>query len=277
MRVFSSNFGAMTALRCGYLEGRYCLPNHIHQFPEIVLCLDGSMELTVDGTERTMQKGDIAVIAPFRSHSFHTQKYVKRWLAVFSGDFISELISKNGLYGIGEDFVFHASPELLNYIIPKLPDSHEMFFDPSSAEIRSFKTLCFAVYEEYMRKVPLSKETKPNRALPSILLYINEHYKENISLAQIGSALGYSPKYISLCLSKVENFNLFNLINSLRSDYAKTLLLSTDLKMIDIAYECGYTNEKSFYRAFKQVTGMTPGEYKKQKRTVPHPQAPSRG
>ena len=128
-----------------------------------------------------------------------------------------------------------------------------------------------------MRKVPLSKDTKPNRALPSILLYINEHYKENISLAQIGSALGYSPKYISLCLSKVENFNLFNLINSLRSDYAKTLLLSTDLKMIDIAYECGYTNEKSFYRAFKQVTGMTPGEYKKQKRTVPHPQAPSRG
>jgi AraC-like DNA-binding protein len=38
--------------------------------------------------------------------------------------------------------------------------------------------------------------------------------------------------------------------------------------MIDIALECGYANERSFYRAFSRVTGMTPGEYRKSKRTL---------
>ena len=45
-------------------------------------------------------------------------------------------------------------------------------------------------------------------------------------------------------------------------------MLSTDLKVIDIAYECGYSSEKSFHRAFQQVTGTTPGKYKKSKRTT---------
>ena len=44
------------------------------------------------------------------------------------------------------------------------------------------------------------------------------------------------------------------------------------MKIIDIAYECGYDNEKSFYRAFSQVTGMTPGQYKKTKRTFKVPE-----
>ena len=37
--------------------------------------------------------------------------------------------------------------------------------------------------------------------------------------------------------------------------------------MIDIAFECGFANERSFYRAFQSVTGMTPGEYRRSKRT----------
>ena len=39
------------------------------------------------------------------------------------------------------------------------------------------------------------------------------------------------------------------------------------MNVIDIALECGYENERSFYRAFLRVTGMTPGEYRKSKRT----------
>lgn len=269
MKVHSDNFGARTALRCGFLEGRYILPDHIHQFPEIVICLEGSMVLTVDGISKTMNEGDIAVIAPFRPHSFYTPKHVKRWLAVFSEDLIAGTITRDELYGIGDEFVFHASTELMRYILPKLLDSQENFLDVGPVEKRTFKAVCFSVYEEYMRKIPLSTASKPNQTLPSILLYINEHYREDITLAQIGAALGYSPKYISLCLSRIEKFNFFNLVNSFRSEYAKTLLLNTDLKMIDIAYECGYNNEKSFYRAFKQVVGITPGEYKKNKRTVP--------
>ena len=39
--------------------------------------------------------------------------------------------------------------------------------------------------------------------------------------------------------------------------------LSSGEKMINIAYECGFTNLRTFNRAFKRVYNMTPSEYKK--------------
>ena len=268
MIVHSNNFGAKTALRCGSLKGLYNFPSHIHQFPEIVYCLEGSMELTVDEKTEMMNAGDMAIIAPFCVHSFRTPEYVNRWIAVFSIDFISGLLSEEEIYGEGERCVFTPSPQLADFVSSHLADSGEKFFNMTAEDIRSFKVLSTAVYEEYMRVVPYSKKRTHNKALSAILLHISEHYKEELSLASIGATLGYSPKYISLCLSEIDDMNLFYLINSFRAEHAKKLLLSTDLKIIDIAYECGYSSEKSFHRAFLQVTGTTPGKYKKAKRTA---------
>ncbi len=264
--VSLGNFGPKTALRCGFLAGIYDFRAHIHQFPEIVYVKEGEMLLTVDGVTETMRAGDIAIIAPFRVHSFHTPEYVNRWICVFSGDFVSHFLTSEELYGIGERCVFHASDELIAFIEGKMIDSHEEFFDLNDGIIRSFKAMFAGIYEEYMRKEkPL--QTRPHgQALSSVLLYIAEHCREQISLASIGAALGYSPKYISLCLSSIEGMNLYGLVNAFRADLAKDLLIRTDLRVIDIAMECGYASEKSFHRAFRQVMGTTPGKYRAEKR-----------
>jgi AraC-like DNA-binding protein len=228
------------------------------------------MELTVNEKKEVMNAGDMAIIAPFCVHSFYTPEYVNRWLAVFSTDFIAGLLSEEEIYGEGEHCVFTPSPQLAAFVTSHLIDSNENFFNLTAGDIRSFKVLSNAVYEEYMRVVPYSAKRTHNKALTAILLYISEHYLEEMSLSTIGAALGYSPKYVSLCLSDIDDMNLFYLVNSFRAEHAKRLLLSTELKVIDIAYECGYSSEKSFHRAFLQVTGTTPGKYKKAKRTA-HP------
>lgn len=272
MHVHFKNFGAVTAVRCGYYEGTYNYPSHIHQFPEIVFCEKGELEIITENGRELLREGDIAVIAPFQAHEFVTPKYTKRWLAVFSPDFLSNFITEENLYKSMERCVFSASDSLLAYIKPRLLASNERFFELNEQDVRSFKAFFIAVYEEYLRKVPESSKRRHTQALPAILQYIFEHYKEKLSLSSIGHALGYSPKYVSLCLSNIRGLNLFQLINSFRAEHAKFLLLSTDMKIIDIAYECGYDNEKSFYRAFSQVTGMTPGQYKKTKRTFKVPE-----
>ncbi|MBP3568454.1 MAG: helix-turn-helix domain-containing protein [Lachnospiraceae bacterium] len=52
-------------------------------------------------------------------------------------------------------------------------------------------------------------------------------------------------------------------IISMRVDYAKELIISTNLPLEQIAYSCGYSNEVHFYRQFLSKTGMTPGDYRK--------------
>jgi len=268
MQVHYKNFGSKTAIRCGFQSGQYNFPTHIHQFPEILYVKEGSLKVTVDGKTELMQAGDFAVIPPFRVHSFFTPETVTRWLCVFSFDFISNFISRDELFGDGESYIFHASDGLRAYAEERMIETGELFFELTEEIIRTYKSFIFAVYAEYLNKVPRGSKRNYHSALSSILYYISEHYTESISLASIGSALNYSPKYVSFCLSEVDGMNLNQLVNSFRADLAKTMLSSTKAKMIDIALECGFANERSFYRAFSQVTGMTPGEYRKAKRTL---------
>ena len=268
MQVHHKNFGSKTSLRCGFLDGIYTFPEHIHQFPEIVYVKDGELEITVDGKTEIMHAGDIAVIAPFRAHSFYTPEYVNRWVAVFSNDFIANFITNDELFSTGETNVFHASEGLLAFFESHLIDSEELFFDLSDETIRTFRAVVFAVYEEYLRTIPRATAKVKHKALVSILSYIGENYYMNdITLHTIGEALGYSPKYISLCLGDVDELNLSYLINSFRCEHAKNLLASTKSRMIDIAIDSGFATERSFYRAFQKLTGLTPGEYRKSRRT----------
>ncbi|SFX57609.1 AraC family transcriptional regulator [Ruminococcus sp. XPD3002] len=56
-----------------------------------------------------------------------------------------------------------------------------------------------------------------------------------------------------------------DLINS-RTEYAKMLLISTDLTSEAISKQCGYRSYVHFARQFKEQTGMSPLEYRKSKR-----------
>lgn len=268
MQVHYKNFGSKTAIRCGFQSGQYNFPSHIHQFAEIVYVKDGSLEVTVDNKTELMRAGDFAIIPPFRVHSFHTPESVTRWICVFSADFISSFINRDEFFGNGESCIFHASDGLRAFAEERMIETDELFFELNEEIIRTYKSFIFTVYAEYLNKVPRAEKRKYHQALSAILFYISEHYTEDISLSSIGSALNYSAKYVSLCLSEVDEMNLNQLINSFRADLAKTLLSTTKTKMIDIALECGYANERSFYRAFSRVTGMTPGEYRKSKRTL---------
>lgn len=268
MQVHYKNFGSKTALRCGFLSGQYNFANHIHQFAEIVYVKEGSLEVTIDDKTELMHPGDFAIIPPFRVHSFFTPETVTRWICVFSADFISSFINRDEFFGNGESCVFHASEGLRAFAEERMLETDELFFELSEEIIRTYKSLIFSIYAEYLNKVPRAEKRKYHQALSSILYYISEHYTEDVSLASIGADLNYSPKYVSLCLSEVDEMNLNQLINSFRADLAKTLLSTTKKKMIDIALECGYANERSFYRSFMRVTGMTPGDYRKSKRTL---------
>ena len=105
--------------------------------------------------------------------------------------------------------------------------------------------------------------------LSSILVYLSEHFKDKITLTDLSRALGYTKGYISHCLESIPNYNFNSLLNSLRIEYAKILLATTEMKSIDIAYESGFSCERSFHRAFKAFTGMAPREYSSKSKQSP--------
>lgn len=268
MIIQTQNFGGGGLLKSTYHSGVYDVPLRIHQFSEIVFVLEGSVEITVDGQSETARAGELAVISSFRTHAFHTPSYCRIWIGRFSGDFIRDFLRAPDSILCGERAVIHPRASLADYVRDSLPEESDGFvcLEPDPVRYRAFKALAYAVFEEYTRTVPYTKALMKSNALTAVLLYMSEHYRENISLSSVSRATGYHTGYISHCIAVIPGVSFRTLLNQLRIDYAKTLLDSTDWRIIDVALESGFSNERTFHRAFCDLIGVTPGEYRRKRR-----------
>ena len=98
--------------------------------------------------------------------------------------------------------------------------------------------------------------------LSALYSYVYIHFREPITLKQTAAAIGYTSTYLSHCISAIPGNNFRNIVNSARIEYAKKLLASTDMKIIDVALESGFTSESLFYTAFEKLMKMTPRNYR---------------
>lgn len=97
-----------------------------------------------------------------------------------------------------------------------------------------------------------------------IKLCIDTNYTDySFSLQLVADKFGVSLSYLSQFFKEKTGSTVLEYITNLKMNRAKELLLSTSLPLKDVAEQIGYVNVSSFIRRFKQVTGMTPGEYKK--------------
>jgi len=63
---------------------------------------------------------------------------------------------------------------------------------------------------------------------------------------------------------KITGCSPFEYLARLRIERAKTLLRESDLKIIDIAFECGFSSSQYFSNTFRRATGLTPTEFREQ-------------
>ena len=266
MIIQHTNFGATTSIKCG-IHQNHNYGAHIHQFSELVWVLDGMLEMNIDGKREVGKKGDMFVITPYVIHDFKTIDYSKILICVFSNDFATDFINVQDWYNGRKGGVFTMSETLENYLLSKFINAVSAYYYTGGQTYLTVKAGIHAILDEYIENVPPKDKSKGTNALEAILIYVTNHYNEQISLGSISDALGYSKGYISHCLESLQDFNFTTLVNSLRIEHAKLLLASSNSKSIDIALEVGFSCERSFHRAFKAFTGMTPKEYRQKKRS----------
>ncbi|MDF2923827.1 MAG: hypothetical protein K0R57_2741 [Paenibacillaceae bacterium] len=99
--------------------------------------------------------------------------------------------------------------------------------------------------------------------IEKIRRYVRENYHDSeLSLEKLADEFHLNPTYISKQFKEYTNGNFIDELIEIRIQASKELLKDKNLKVGDISNAVGYTNSRSFMRAFKRYAGLTPTEYR---------------
>ena len=92
--------------------------------------------------------------------------------------------------------------------------------------------------------------------------YINENYRNNITLDEAAKMAFTSSAYFSKKFKKTTGFGFSEYITFLRITEAAKLLLNTNKSISEISFLCGFNNSSYFGDVFKRVKGISPQKYR---------------
>ncbi|WP_426452478.1 helix-turn-helix domain-containing protein [Paenibacillus sp. S-38] len=103
------------------------------------------------------------------------------------------------------------------------------------------------------------------RLVQDMKVYLEEHYANpDLSLQHLGDTFGVHVKTVSRLFKEELGINFTEQLSKIRVERAKELLSSTGESVQDITGRVGYLHPNTFIRSFKKLTGLTPGDYRRQ-------------
>ncbi|MHA7580256.1 helix-turn-helix domain-containing protein [Paenibacillus vandeheii] len=107
-------------------------------------------------------------------------------------------------------------------------------------------------------------QDEPEQWLRSTLQYMRENYMNEIKLEKLAELAGMHPSYYSQLFKSRMQKNPIEYITHLRMNRAKELLMTSELRIRDVARQVGYRDEFYFSRRFRNHAGYAPTSYAKQ-------------
>ncbi len=245
-------------------EPNYTNP-HLHKEMEIIYVEKGSTEVKIGAHSFKASAGDIIIANPMEVHSLCADK---------SGEYIHYcicfdviLLSVKKLPGslmTGANRVTHIVRSKAGAeIFKRLFDTAQKDGETLELEASAYISLLFA---EFIKQGMLKEVTKPDKSsmfYTKVMEYISENFSHNITSADVAREFFYTQSHF--CRSFVNKFGttFSEFLNIYRISKAKEMLEHSNVKISDVAEDCGFGSLNYFSKCFKKQVGMTPSEYQK--------------
>lgn len=242
------------------------LPKHSHQEYQLGISFNCQGEYFYRGAYHSIPIGNLSIIHSGEVHSPSQRTYLPK-PATF--------------------WMMHVEPDLFQEValeIAQKPTNLPFFTKPVLRDrhlISLFQHLCIALETDATRIVrdclvldffscliahqtkliPKSYQTvKP--AIARVCDFLQAHYRENISLAELAKISGLSRFYLSRLFSREMGISLSAYQMQIRIDHAKKLL-AKEIPIAQVASAVGFCDQSHFGCYFKRLLGTTPGNYQK--------------
>ena len=248
-------------------------PLHSHKFLEIAYVYCGSGYQVINDKQIAVKHGDLMFFFQKDKHSFYPNEQLGIYNCLISPQFLSKYFT-NSMNAADILTMTSFSAFTIDNIDTVLHfDSYrsiENLFEEMEQEFVKKEMNYISILHNYLdillTKI-FRKQSSENidipaeihKISPEILRYIEEHYNQKITLTKLAQMSFYSPSYFSRIFKECFNTTLTDFITGLRVQKSIELLKNNGNMSIDsIAAAVGFSDKKSFYAAFKKITGTTP-------------------
>ena len=235
---------------------------HWHNYIELELITSGHGYQILNGQHIELFRGCLSLLRPTDFHQVEPGKNL-RLLNMSIDDtllpenIISKLTSPQVLF-------FRLNSQEMNTLEQFLLFSLQEI--SSSAPDRQYlKHLLMCILLRILHLMPDSPNpvSATERPIQNVLQYLHVHFRENPRLSDAAKIAHYNTSYFSSAFHRETGMIYSEYMNMLKINYAKELLLSTDLKINDLYYKCGFRSHSNFLRLFHEQTGLTPTQFRK--------------
>lgn len=242
---------------------------HVHDCCELFFCMSDGTNFIIDDKVYDVNKGDLFIINPFETHKVSAtgKNYFNR-------------------YSIHVDpiFLYSNSDETCNLAECFFANKRSNRISLSDEEFDEFSALldkitCEYDYcDDYRKKLTMLEIlVRINRVfsmngvknstvfhlknIQNAINYIDEHYAENITLADIAKHSYLSVTQLCRIFKNYCSTTIMKYLTGKRIAAAKKML-SDGKSVTETAFACGFNDYANFIRTFKNLVGTPPGKYK---------------
>ena len=233
----------------------YSAPLHIHQSAEILYVLQGKIEIRITGKKsEAINDGEAALLFPFQAHEYHRTAGTRYIRFNFDSELASDFFNPNKNYA-GVHNVFKVSDTTAILIQKRFVENKDL----TRLSVQSF---LYSSLADFASQIEMCERSADDDILAKAITFMRKHKEKPITINEVAEAIGYSKSHLSYVINRAAGFGYNTLLSMLRIEDARTMLRETQKSILEIALECGFGSERSFYRQFKAIIGKSPHEYR---------------
>lgn len=253
---------------------------HLHLDYEIAYIMNGHMDLIYEAGEvYHLSPGDFMCINPYQIHEFRSDDNVRMLFLQFNPFCFKTFYPQ--IQNLEFDYPIVTNPASITGAIEdsyvssyEAAKKHLFELALSNMEQKSYyelkcngllsmffyEIMCLAPHHNASNIESSYAQNKATR-MRKIADYIEEHLDEKILLSDIAKHEQLTLTYLSHFFKDNFRMTFQEYVTKLRCERARSLMLTTDLSLLDISLSCGFSDPKYFKNGFIKQYGCTPKEY----------------
>lgn len=255
--------------------------DHTHNYYEFYFFFGGKVSIFIENDEFVLREGDMIIIPPGTNHHLNIlDKSIPYQRCIFwiSQDFCDHMlqISSDLVYPLQKaavtkkniyHFDFFTFNELKTKMFRIIREMRGNRFGKATRISLSVHDFMFSISRNVYELDNPTQMRKDNSLYENILIYVDEHITEDLSLESISKEFFISKYHVSHVFTENFGTSLHQYIIKKRLTLCINAIISgTDISEVYLL--CGFKDYSSFYRAFKKEYGKSPRDYVLNQKTL---------